>query len=58
MRYKGFIIERKFGHYEIKEGRDLVATADTIAEAKDVCDDIICERNAEYESLAFTGQWW
>lgn len=53
MKYKGFIIERNFGHYEIFQGDDLVCTADTVTEAKECCDDI--EADA-CDSLS--GQWW
>lgn len=38
MRYNGYIIERNYGHYEIYEGDRMVATADTVAEAKEECD--------------------
>lgn len=40
MRYNGYIIEKNYNHYDIYQGDDFVASADTIREAKETCDEI------------------
>lgn len=57
-KYEGYTIVQIYGHYEVYDNREMIFTADTYREATEGIDDIICDKNVDIDSLAFTGQWW